>query len=78
MVQLCAVASPLQSHICTFVPLVVDPPLTSTHSAVSSPAMIGPVGVAEPARVTDRLSNWSVWYPDVPRPTMPEAYVTSR
>ena len=60
MVQLCAAASLSQPHICTFVPSVADPLFTSAHSAVSSPAMICPVGVAEPARVTDKLSNWSV------------------
>src|SRR5271165_1291128 len=61
MVQVCEDALPLQSHSCTLVPGVLEPPLTSAHSAVSTPATIGPAGVAEPARVTDRPLNWSVW-----------------
>src|SRR6516225_2185533 len=61
MVQVCAAALPSQFHISTLVPGVLEPPATSTHSAVSSPATIGPAGVAEPTRVTDRLPNWSVW-----------------
>jgi len=52
---------PSQFHISTLVPGVLEPPATSAHSAVSSPATIGPAGVAEPTRVTDRLPNWSVW-----------------
>src|ERR1700734_1046064 len=60
IVQVCAAALLSQLHICTFVPSAAEPPLTSAHSAVSSPAMICPLGVAEPARVTDKLSNWSV------------------
>ena len=60
MVQFCA-AVPLQSHISILVPLALELELSSTHLAVLSPAMIGPVGVAGPRAVTDRLSNWSVW-----------------
>src|ERR1700722_7561533 len=60
IVQVCSAALLSQLHICTFVPSAAEPPLTSAHSAVSSPAMICPLGGAEPARVTDKLSNWSV------------------
>ena len=51
----------MQSHISILVPLALEFELSSTHLAVLSPAMIGPLGVAEPRAVTDRLSNWSVW-----------------
>src|SRR6202035_3140928 len=60
IVHVCAATLLPQFHICTFVPSTAEPPLASAHSAVSSPAIICPLGVAEPARVTDKLSNWSV------------------
>ena len=61
IVHCCEVALSLQSHICTLVPGAAEPALSSMHSAVSSPAMTSPVGVAEPTRVVDRSLNWSVW-----------------
>src|SRR3984893_19234309 len=42
-VQFCAAVLPSQSHICTLVPGVPLPLLSSTHLALLSPATMGPV-----------------------------------
>src|SRR2546430_17723994 len=54
-------APPLQSHIWILVPSAEDWPLSSTHLALLTPAVIGPVSppLDPPTGVTDRLSNCS-------------------
>jgi hypothetical protein len=47
-VQFCAAVLPSQSHICTLVPGVPLPLLSSTHLALLSPATIVPVAPLPP------------------------------
>src|ERR1019366_8659851 len=69
----CWLVPPVQVYRSSWGPLAVDWALSSTHLAVFRPDVIGPVGPPPPppAEVTDRLSNWSVWEPLVPKPPLP-------